>query len=281
MLAITGNEITAVDGDGIKVDFYNVGDEEGSSGNTITIDRNTLVAVERDGIDVYVGSDGSNGDTTLAVTNNDLSIVGDRPWDSGIEVDFYNVGHADGNTINISQNAVHQVRGENGIDVDVYDGLATALTLADNDLSLIEGDGIDVYFDDVGDEDSNSIAVLRNTFSFIEDDGIDVYVYEGNDLALTINNNEGSFIGDSEWNDGIEVDFYQVGHDVGNTIAVNNNTLSNVYDDGIDIDVYESFDTALAMAGNDISHVGDDGIWVDFYDNGHAVGSASLPQTPR
>jgi hypothetical protein len=269
---IARNEISwgkgiETDGPAIEVLIADSGDEDG---HVVTINDNIITSSWYDAINVDI----DNGlATDLTIANNEITNTWD---DEGIYVDFDGVGDADGgNTIAIEGNIIGNSY-YTPIYVDVHNGSDdTALTIADNIISFIEYDdeeAIWVGFNDVGhDADGNTITIQRNTVEFGNGDGIGVDVDQSDDTAVTIADNiVNGFDGDGIW-----VDLRDSGHDVGNALAIDRNTITSVTGDGVYVNAADNFDTTLAMAGNAIgeefgfgvSTIGGDGISINFDEN--------------
>jgi hypothetical protein len=258
------NEIfDAFGGIGIAVGIADSGDEDG---HVVTINDNVIGGTDGEGINAFIAG-GLNADVTVA--GNRLSLI-----DSfGIDVFLENVGAGDlggeGNTVTIERNILEDIA-LTGIDVLALGGDDTEVTVVDNSVSFVEfGGGIEVGFLGVGDaaagEGGNAVTINRNSVEFTEFAGIDVNVAEfSDDTAVTVADNNLSFI-DSI---GISVDLFETGHDVGNAIAIDRNTLEFIGWDGIEVGAFDNFDTTLGMAGNDLSNIDLNGIDVVFAYNG-------------
>jgi hypothetical protein len=258
---IARNEISwggNVDG-GIAIELY-IDDSSDEDGHVLTISDNIIDGSYYEAIYVDV-NDGLATDLTIA--SNEIT----NTYDEGILVEFEDVGDGtdEGNKIAIEGNTLENTY-DDAIYVDVDSGSDdTALTIADNNISFVEDDeGIYVEFDGVGHADGNTITIQRNTLEFTSSYAIDVEVDASYDTAVAIADNSLSFIDDS----GIYVDVTTSGHDVGNAIAIDRNTLEFVNGDGIEVYAADNYDTTLAMAGNALSNINGDGIYVDFDENG-------------
>jgi hypothetical protein len=259
---------------GVEVNFDGVGNDEKL--NWIAIDRNILVDINDDGIDVDV-AEGS--DTALRIADNDISFVSriDESEDhNGIEVSLDSVGNEEGNAIEINHNTVHQVMGGSGISFEIDSGSHTELAISDNDLSLIEGDGIYVDFYAVGDLNANAIAIRRNTLEFVGQDGIDVEVIYGVDTDVRITDNALEFTGEEVGDNGIELLLAGAGEADGNELTIARNTIDNVRgDDGIDVYIgtlyFENEQTTLSIGQNEITNSIDGGVVLTMMDLNDAV----------
>jgi hypothetical protein len=291
-LTIANNDIQYVGDEGIQVNFYEVGNYEGAGRNTISITGNTLVDVyDDDGIEVDARQ---TSNIALTIADNDLRFIGGEDnSDDGIDVFFYDVGRSDStgtNTVNIDRNIVHQVgccgAGGNGIRFDADYGDEIALSISDNDISFItDGDGIDVSLYWVGhpEDGGNTIDIQRNNLELVADNGIDVYAGYGIDTALTISDNNLLDVGFGPSDDGIQVNIHEVGHDTGNTVRIERNTIDRIEtnpdfefgDDGIDVFLSyldsEEEQTNLTIAHNNITNAVDNGIEIDLHETDYGV----------
>jgi hypothetical protein len=257
-------------GDGINVRFFENGHDQGDSA---TITGNDVTQAGDDGIDVYFGY---GYDGTVTIANNTLGFIGEDGGD-GIEVEFFENGHDVGNTASINDNDISDVE-DDGIDVDFEYGYDGTLTIGGNTIERTEGDGIDVIFHDNGHNVGNSANINGNTITDADDDGIDVYAGQGYDTDVSVANNTITNVGDGPENDdgnGIEIDFFENGHNVGDTATITGNRVDEAEDDGIDVDFEDGYDGTATITGNNVSNVGDDGIDVYFYENGHNLGNTA------
>ena len=265
-LTIANNTISDAERDGIDVYFVGNGS---SSGDTVTIDTNTISNVERDGIDVYFGL---GFDAALAIQNNTISDADD----DGIEVDFYLNGHDVGNTATVASNTISN-SGDDGINVGSSYSYDIAVGITDNNIYDADGgDGIevDIYRNGQDGGVGSSVTVSGNTVDSVDDDAIEIDFYQSLDGTVMIENNTITDAGDIGSGDGIDVYFYDNGHDVGNVATIRNNNIDHVVGgDGIDVGFRYGYDAVLTISNNTINNVDYEGIEVDFYDNGHAIGN--------
>jgi hypothetical protein len=111
------------------------------------------------------------------------------------------------------------------------------------------------------------VTIANNTVSDVTDDGIDVYfgyVYGSPGPVLTIAENEVSDSGE----DGIRVAFDYVSE---STVVVSNNEVSDSGRNGIYLDVYYSYDSSFAISNNRIDESGDGVHPYGPYDGDHGI----------
>jgi hypothetical protein len=248
------------DGDGIDIHLYETGH---LNGNSVTVARNTIDEVNDNGVEVEMDY---GFDTTVTVGNNAIRDVGS----DGIDVNFYANGHSAGDTATIANNTIS---GGDSSGIDVYFGYGydgTAM-ITNNTISDFGSNGIDVDFDTNGHSSGNVATIDNNTISNTGSDAIEANFSYNYDSNLTISNNTISTVRDD---DGIDVDFYQNGHSVGDVVSIENNTISDTSYDGIRMYFGLGYDATVTVANNTISDSSSgDGIDIDFYLNGHDTGN--------
>jgi hypothetical protein len=97
------------------------------------------------------------------------------------------------------------------------------------------------------------LQIVDNDIENVEDTPIEIYIDQGPDVTANISRNR---IENVEDGDAIEVDIVDSGDENGHTLTIADNLIREVYDDGIDVYVNDSYDTKVSITGNDIADVG-------------------------
>ena len=262
-IEISGNTIQYVGGDGVYVGVYDLAGDD----HSLAINDNMIQYVDDDGIDVYFGSGYGYGyGYYAAIAANANAGIGEE--ESG-----------GGNSVEINGNTIQDVGGD-AVHVDFYGSGGEgghSLAINDNMIQYIGDDGIDVYFGygygygygydygyevaiaanasrGIGEEESsggNSVEVTGNTIEDVSGTGVYFYsYYTYRDTDVTVSDNTIRNVG----GDGIDFDsYYYNGHDVGNSLEIVGNQISNVEGSGIDVYFYADFyDTNVAISDNTI-----------------------------
>jgi hypothetical protein len=219
--------------------------------------------------------DGPDVDATIA--RNEIQGIRGRLGDA-IHIDILDSGDEDGHVVTVSDNDITGTA-DDAIEVNVAGGLDTDLTVANNDLSLIGGQGVNVGFFDVGalGDESNTVTFEGNTLRDSNGTGLNFVATDGAATAVTVTDNSVSFV---DIGGGIEVGLLGVGDlaDEGNAITINRNTVEFTDLAGIDVNVASAVpgdagDTAVTVSDNNLSFITGRGIDVSLLDVGQGGGN--------
>jgi hypothetical protein len=239
-VSISGNTIADSDWNGIYIGLH------GNPGNTvaqnIAISGNTLTRLGEDGI--YIRSrlsSGSTLDQTIDITGNTITAIGRY----GVRLDARGLSSANIlQTVYVARNSIIGT-GDDGIQLRarIADGstLSQAITIAGNRVTNNGDDGIQVEtYVSAGSSLTQGLAITGNSVD-ASDDGISVKTH--------VSGNPVSFASGTQ------------------SIQISGNTLSDIGDEGIQVQTYVTFGTltqgAFAINNNTLSHIADNGIEVN------------------
>jgi hypothetical protein len=253
--------------DGIEVSFCRTGVAAiypGCSGsasatvqisNNTVINRGTVVSGEADGIDINLDT---NVQMDITIGNNTVQNMPDK----GISFGSVNSGVLTSGTI--SNNVIQNTFGE-GINISLEnDSTFNSLTISSNQITNgFENKGIDVQLEN--NAVMSSLVLSNNTLTNIFDDGIRIEVLDDANLSATVSGNQISDVTDGK---GIDVQLENNG--IINNLILSNNTITNIFDDGIRFEAIGNANLTATISGNQISNI-TDGRGIDVQLDGDAI----------